>query len=112
MEDTLKLILTEIQELRGGQQKLEKRMGNLEVSMDNRIETMATQQERMDNQMEALVKGQERMDNQMDTLVMGQCRLETKFDNLETKMRSSFKHLDEKLDVHKEIVEIVSQKLQ
>lgn len=139
MEKTLELILTELQELKSGQQKFESRMTQFEVNVQKRFtQSEKRMEERIDKRFaeseDRLQASGNRLDNQirlqgtkfnsrlnffeaaidsrLHTVEKGQTRLETKLDNLGSELRSNFKHLDKELKHHKEIFEVVSHKLQ
>jgi chromosome segregation ATPase len=114
MEQILERILNELQALRSDVQDLKEGQKRLE----NDVTGLKEGQKRLENDVTGLKEGQKRLETDVadlkrdvNDLKKGQERLETKMDHVTTEMRSHFKHIENILESHQKVFEVVSDEM-
>ena len=112
---------TQLTELNNGQKLVEKRLDRLEKGqqqMEERLDRLEKGQQQMEKRLHSVEKRlmsventQQQMEQRLTELEKGQERIELKVDQLGTEMRSQFKHLDQRLDRHEKVFEVVSAEM-
>ncbi|MCR4435297.1 MAG: hypothetical protein QHH06_08155 [Clostridiales bacterium] len=88
MEEILKQILTELKDLKQGQQNLEKG----QQGMESRLQNLEKGQQSMESRLQNLEEGQHNLE-------MGQLSLSDKLQSFEIQVNNRFNQVDKKLDI-------------